>query len=309
MRKNHKKGSSMLETIFYHIDEFNKQFEKDFNTRLLSSGENKRKRSFSLTASEVMTITLFYHYSGYKTFKDYYEKHVLCYMRDDFKGLVSYNRFLELRNKVVAPLTIFLQLTSLKIKEDNEHLGVSFIDSFSLEVCHIKRASSHKTFAGSAAKGKTSTGWFFGFKVHIVTNPCGEIIACAITPGNVADNNRNILMLLTKGILGKIFGDKGYLVNEQVRRELANKGVHIVTKLRKDMKNKLMPLEDRLLLKKRGIIESVGSVLKETFSLEHSRHRSYAGFLSHVISTLVAYFFKPNKPSIMASNPIHLSLA
>ncbi len=288
-----------LTKIFYEIDEFCKRFEKQFERRLLTNGEGKRNRAFQLTLSEIMTIMVFYHESGYKTFKDFYEKHVLVYMKADFNPLVSYNRFLELRQNAFIPLLMFLQLNAL-----SRCTGISFIDSFPLKACHVKRSYFHKTFKGLAQKGKTSVGWFYGFKLHVIINHIGEIIAFCITPGSVSDNNESVLIKLTKKIFGKLFGDRGYLINEQLFTKLYSNGVHLITKIRKNMKNKLMPLQDKLLLRKRGIIESVGSILKGSESLEHTRHRSLSGFFAHVIATLVAYNFREKKPSILSNSRV-----
>jgi hypothetical protein len=284
----------MLTKIFCEIDDFCKEFIIQFNKNLLTSGKNIRNRSFKLTLSEIITISIYYHHSGYKTFKDYYTKHVLVYMNNDFKNLVSYNRFLELRAQAMLPIMIYLQLNIEKYK----CMGVSFIDSFSINVSHTKRISSHKVFKGIAQRGKTSVGWFYGFKVHLIINVFGEIIAFYITPGNVSDNNGTVITKLTKKIFGKVFGDKGYLINKDLFHKLFSSGIHFVTKARKNMKNKLMDFFDKFMLKNRGIIESVGSILKESLSLEHSRHRSMSGFLFHVIATICAYNFKPNKPSL-----------
>ena len=283
----------MLIKIFCEIDDFCKLFEKQFNTRLLAGGKGQRNRSCSLLASEVMTICVYFHESGFRTFKDYYEKHVLIHMQNDFHGLVSYNRFIELRQKIVLPLLAFVQLKSM-----GKCTGVSFIDSFALDVCHIRRASSHKVFKGLAQKGKTSTGWFYGLKLHTVINHLGEIIAFSITPGNISDCNKHIILSLTKKLYGKLFGDKGYIINQHLFEKLYLNGVRVITKLRKNMKNKLMLPEDAYLLKKRGIIESVGNLLKAHLLLEHSRHRSVWGFLLHIFSTLAAYKFREKKPLI-----------
>ena len=284
----------LLTTIFYEIDDFCKAFEKQFKLRLLTDGAGKRNRKFSLQLSELMTILVFYHLSGYKTFKDYYVKHVLVHMKSDFPQLVSYNRFIELKKKALLPLLIFMQLKSLKSCS-----GISFIDSFSLAVCHNRRIYSHKTLKGLAQRGKTSVGWFYGFKLHLVINHLGEASSCYITAGNVSDNSEIVLIELTKKLYGKLFGDKGYIVNRELFEKLFIKGLQIITKLRKNMKNKLLLLEDKLLLQKRGLIESVGGILKESLSLEHSRHRSILGFFIHIIATLVAYGFREKKPSIM----------
>lgn len=280
--------------IFYQIDEFCKTFEKTINRNLLTDGSGKRNRSFKLSLSEVMTITIYFHESGYKSLKDYYEKHVLINMRCDFHNLVSYNRFLELRAAAMPALVIFTQLNIL-----NNCTGISFIDSFALNVCHSRRIYSHKVFKGTAERGKTSVGWFYGFKVHIVINHKGEILSFFVTPGNTADNNENVLLKLTKNIVGKLFGDRGYIVNEELFKKLYANGIQLITKIRKNMKNKLVPMADKLLLRKRGVIESVGNILKGTLSLEHSRHRSITGFVCHIAATLIAYNFRESKPSIV----------
>lgn len=292
----------MLVKIFYHIDNFCKDFQKQFRKNLLSDGSGLRNRSSQLSLSEVMTICVYYHFSGYNKFKDYYEKDVCIHMKTDFHQLVSYNRFLELRQKIAFPLLVFAQVYATK-----NCSGISFIDSFSLEVSHIRRASSHKTFKALAAKGKTSVKWFYGFKLHIVINDLGEIIAFCITPGNVSDCNHIVLTKLTKKLFGKLFGDKGYIVNEEMFKNLLSKGVRLITKLRKNMKNKLIALEDQYFLKKRGIIESVGSILKEQLLLEHSRHRSLFGFLCHIIATIIAYNFRENKPEIVLHKHLAIS--
>jgi hypothetical protein len=282
--------------IFCEIDDFCKDFKKLCDKNLLTDGSGQRNRAISLSTSEVMTITVYYHYSGYKTFKDYYEKLVLIHLTKDFHNLVSYNRFIELKQKILFPLIIFFQLNGLK-----KCTGISFIDSFPLKVCHNRRISSHKTFAKYAKRGKTSVGWFYGFKLHLVINDLGEIIAFCITSGNVADNNKKVLLTLTKDLVGKLVGDKGYIVNPELFKKLFLDGIHLITKLKKNMENKLIPLADKLLLKKRSIIETVGGIMKEDLGLEHTQHRSAWGFLENIISTLIAYSFRKQKPSIAAA--------
>ncbi len=289
----------MLVEIFYHIDEFCKAFEEAVKSKSISkNGKVCRERKQSLSLSEIVTICIYYHYSGYKNFKAYYLNYVKEYLKKDFKGLVSYNRFVELQKNTIPVLALFLQIYSRAAK----NTGVSFIDSFSLAVCNNRRIHSHKTFKGLAKRGKTSMGWFYGFKIHFVINHFGEILSLYITPGDVSDNNENVLEKLTQRITGKLFGDKGYIIKKPLFEKLYENGVQIITKIRKNMKNKLIPMHDKLLLKKRGVIESIIRILKEVFNIEHSRHRSPTNFLSNIFSTLVAYCFKPEKPSISRSN-------
>jgi hypothetical protein len=280
-----------LTTIFYHSDEFCKFFEKEFPIRVLSDGKNIRKRDGSLKLSEIMTIVIYYQQSGYKTFKDYYTRN--DELKSAFPGLTSYNRFVELQQKITMPLAIFTKLYALGKCDGN-----SYIDSFSLSVSHQKRISSHKTFKGLAARGKTSVGWFYGFKVHVIINGWGEIIDFCITSGNVVDNNTKVIEKITEKIYGKVYGDKGYLLNPELFQKLYSKGIHIVTKIRNNMKNKLMDIGDKIMLKKRGIIESVGAILKEDLNIEHSRYRSPRSLIINVFAALAAYGFRKKKPSI-----------
>jgi hypothetical protein len=284
-----------LTTIFYHVDEFCKLFEKEFKKRVLSDGKGLRNRGTTLEASEVITILIYYHESGFKTFKDYYTKNTD--IQTAFLVLPSYNRFIELQQKVILPLALFA-----KLRSSNPCDGISFIDSFALPVSHTKRISSHKTFKELAKRGKTSMGWFFGFKVHVVINKHGEIIDFVITSGNVADNSQRVIERLTHNVWGKIFGDKGYLLNPTLWQQLFNRGKQVVTKVRNNMKNRVMELTDRIMLKKRGIIESVGAVLKEDLNIQHSRYRNPFTLFINVFSALIAYAFRPNKPSLRGHN-------
>ena len=129
---------------------------------------------------------------------------VLPHSRAEFPGLVSYNRFVEFIPSVLVPLCTYFQQRCL-----GDCSGVSFINSTSLEVCLNQRIGSHKVFAGLAERGKTSTGWFFGFKLHLVINDRGELLSVLLTPGNVDD--RKPVPKLVRKLFGKVFGDKGYI--------------------------------------------------------------------------------------------------
>ena len=270
-------------------------FCKIFLDKELIKDENKstRGRKKKLHVSEIMTILVWFHDSKYKCFKYFYEALVKGWMSNEFPNAPSYNRFLELKNEIMEIMMLYALL-----KNHAETNGMAIIDSFAIESCHIKRSSSHKTLKGIAKKGKTSMGWFFGLKLHVIINTKGEICSFAITPGNIADNNESLLSYLTKEIFGKLFGDKGYLVRAEVYQKLYNNGVQLITKIKKKMKNKFYNLHDALMLKKRGVVESVGNILKNIFSLEHSRHRSVAGVFVHIFSCLIVYAFKEDKPTI-----------
>ena len=123
----------------------------------------------------------------------------------------------------------------------------------------------------------------------------GELLACRLTSGNVDD--RKPVPELVKGIFGKLFGDKGYIA-KALFAELFECGIQLITKLKKKMKNRLMSLTDKALLRKRAIIESVYDQLKNISQIEHTRHRSLANFMVNLVSGLIAYCHQPKKPSL-----------
>ena len=293
-----------ITAIFCEIDDFCQAFEKYCQQHLLE--ENPKSKGFfpksSMSLSEIMTIVITFHLSGYRTFKWYYQKHVCKNLQGYFPRLVSYNRFVELMGVSLLPLTLYMMKYRV-----GKCTGISFIDATTLDVCHNRRIYSHKVFDGIAQRGKSSTGWFYGFKLHFVINDMGEILTFALTPGNVDDRNTSLIDHLSKGLFGKLFGDKGYL-SEKLFRRLFAQGVTLITKIKKNMKNVLMEMSDKLLLRKRAIIESVNDFLKNICQIEHSRHRSHINFLVNLVSGLVAYSFLPSKPSLHIVRPIQTVL-
>ena len=133
--------------------------------------------------------------------------------RPEFPGLVSYNRFVELTATAIIPRLAYLQ------QRQGNCAGIAFVEATAIKVCHSKRIPRHKVFAGIAARGKTTMGWFYGFKLHLAVNDRGEILACRLTPGNVAD--RKPLPDLAKSLFSKLFGDKGYISPPLVDQLLA----------------------------------------------------------------------------------------
>jgi len=248
-----------------------------------------------LSLSEMMTIVVFFHWSRYRDFKTYYTTYVMQHLTAEFPDLLSYNRFVELMPRIIVPLCAYLN------QRKAESTGIAFIDSTSLSVCNNRRIGQHKVFQGVAARGKTSMGWFFGFNglilspIHLVINDQGELLNVCLTPGNVHDQLP--VSQLCQGLVGKLFGDKGY-INKKLTEALGEQGLILITRLRKNMKNHLMPLIDKILLRKRALIETVIDQLKNISQIEHSRHRSYAGFAVNLLAGLVAYTFRPTKPSL-----------
>lgn len=274
-------------TLFCDIDDFCLLFEPIWRKHLLET--RQRRRTSSLCLSEVMTIMVMFHTSSYRNFKSYYTEYVMKHLVWAFPRLTSYSRFVELMPSSLVPLCAYLQ------SRKGECSGISFIDSTSLKVCHNRRIYTHKVFEGCARRGKTSVDWFFGFKLHLVTNDCGELLSIRLTPGNTDD--RRPVLKLVKGLFGKLFGDKGY-ISQVLFETLFEQDLQLVTKLRTKMKNRLISMFDKIMLRKRAIIESVTDQLKNISQIEHSRHRSVANFFVNLVAGLVAYTFREKKPSL-----------
>jgi hypothetical protein len=278
-----------LDEIFCFIDDFCKHFETDQKRNLLPKTDRKRSRSSRLCLSEIMTILILFQLSQYRTFKDFFHSCLSTYYKHAFPNLVSYNRFLELMPHAAMPLLILL------MKIPGEQTGRYVIDSTKLEVSHNLRISRHKVFKGLAKRGKTSTGWFFGFKLHIVINHKGELMSFKITAGNTDD--RAVVEKMMLGLKGWLLGDKGY-ISQKLSKTLAGKGVELITNLKQNMKKQFLEPIKKWWLGKRRIVETVIGQLKAIFHIQHTRHRSPANFFTNVLAALFAYVLKPKKPSV-----------
>lgn len=282
----------ILTQLFVEIDDFMKVFEKNMKKQLIGDGSIKRDRDTKLTLSEIMCTVVYFQISGYRNFKHYYINYVCTKLKRAFPDLLSYKRFVALKPRILLPLTIFM-----KKYRRGKCTGISFVDSTKIVVCDNRRIYGHKVFKGLAKRGKSSTGWFYGFKLHLIVNEVGEIINFAFTPGNIDDRNEEIMQTLTQDVFGKLFGDKGYL-SKKLFEMLWDDGIQLITKIKKNMKNKLMSLMDKLLLRKRALIESINDQLKNISQLEHTRHRSPINAMVNWVAALVAYSYQPKKPSI-----------
>jgi hypothetical protein len=280
---------SLLE-LFVSVDDFCQTFLPVWEKQLLADGSKKRRRSGQLSISEVMTIIIYFHQSRYRNFKAYYVEHVCQHLVGEFPNLVSYERFVILMPSVFGPLSAYLKSLYGNCS------GISFIDSTALEVCDNHRIHNHKVFKGIAERGKGSMGWFYGLKVHLAINDRGEILACQITPGNVDD--RKPVPALCKRLFGKLIADRGYISQSLFEQLLETFNLQLVTRIRKNMKNRLVPMIDKILLRKRAIIESVMDQLKNISQIEHTRHRSPLNAFVNIVAGLIAYCHQPKKPSL-----------
>ena len=266
-----------------------KDFVPVYHRCLLHVGQRQRLRQTTLALSEILTLLVYFHWSHYRTFKQYYTEYVAVHLRPYFPHLVSYQRFVELLPRALVPLCCYLSTRKGRCT------GIAFVDSTPLAVCDNHRISTHKVFEGLAARGKTSMGWFYGFKLHLIVNDEGELLAFRLTPGNIDD--RQPVVRLAAGLDGQLLGDRGY-ISQALHDVLLGQGLEWLTKIRRNMKNRVMRLWDKLLLRKRSLIEPINDQLENISQIEHTRHRSVTGFMVNLVAGLVAYSYRPKKPSL-----------
>jgi len=287
---------NMLERLvetFCAVDDFCQAFLPQWAAYLIRNGTAPRGPKPGLSVSAIMTILLMLHGSRFKYLKNFYNGVIGEVLRRYFPEMPCYERFVVLQQSVVIPLLFFL------CSRLGHRTGIYYIDSTALAVCHNRRIGRHKTFAGLAARGKTSMGWFFGFKLHLVFNHLNEIVAVKLTPGNVHDGAT--VEQLTRNLTGKLFGDKGYL-GQQRAATLLKRGLVLMTKVRKNMKSLPLTLTDKLLLNARNMAETIIGHIKAFSSLNLPKHRAPINAFLHLLVALTAYQLNPIKPQ--ASFPL-----
>jgi len=280
----------LVET-FCIFDDFCKSIKTQWEAMQLTDGKKASRKhgpEGGLIDSEIMTLLVLYHTSRFKNFKTFYNGVVLGMLRTYFPGAPCYERFLTLTKRVWALLAFFMA-SRMGRKTD-----IYYIDSTPLVVCHNRRINRHKTFAGLAERGKTSTGWFFGFKLHLVFNHQREIVALKLTPGNISDAAP--VPELTKDLVGKLFGDKGY-IGQKLAHELLRRGLALMTRVRKNMKSLPVSFLDKALLNGRNIAETIIGHIKEFSSLRLPKHRSVFNAFTHITAAIIAYQLNPLPPA------------
>jgi hypothetical protein len=275
--------------IFCDIDEFYKNYVKESANKLLPLPRGKRQRKMQMSESEMMTILILFHLSHYRTFKDFYIDCVLGQLSGEFPKAVSYPRFVALMPRLLVPLTAYV------LSRAGKPTGLYYLDSTKIVVCHNRRIYRNKVFKGIAERGHCSVGFFYGFKLHLAINHQGEIVSFCITKGNVDD--REVVEELMRGLSGLGAGDKGY-ISKDLQETLAKQGLKLITKVRKNMKKKILNAFEKFFLHQRSLVETVIDQLKSICHIEHTRHRSPLNFLVNLISGLAGYCLKPRKPSI-----------
>lgn len=281
-----------LDDLFCDVDDFCRLLLPDWHRQQRQYGERKRLRGCRLAVSEIMTILMHFHHSQYRNFNAYDLLPRCRQLADAFPNRLRYNRLVAVIPTVLMPLCVYLH------PRKGQATGIAFIDATSLVVCPNRRIDSHKVFNQVARRGKTAVGWFYGVKLHRVVNDGGEWLAFPITPGNV--DARKPVPQWVKGLTGKLFGDRGD--SSQKRFEtLLEQHLPLITKRRKTLRNKLLPLSDKLLLRKRALLETINDQLKNISQIEPTRQRSVINSRVNLLAGWVAYTHQPKKPSLNLS--------
>ncbi|MDR3141172.1 MAG: IS982 family transposase [Tannerellaceae bacterium] len=273
-------------------DDFCREFSKEIKKRQMPPNDDKRhrNRSFTMSDAEIITIVICFHCGSFRNLKSFYLFYIGKHLQSEFPNLLSYNRFVEPERKVMIPFALFLKLICF-----GECTGITFIDSTKMAVCKNKRIKRNRVFKDMATTGKSTTGWFYGFKLHLVVNDKGEPLSFCITPASVDDRQWSVIQPLCKKLSGKLYGDKGY-IPASLCELLFEDGLHLVTGIKSNMKNRLMTIRDKILLRKRSVIETINDELKNICEIEHSRRRSPVNFLINLFAGLAAYSFFEKNP-------------
>lgn len=278
-----------LVEIYVKVDDFMLEFEPLLERHLLGDSGKWRGK---MSKSEMMTVLIFFHLSGIRCFAWYYKEVVQKLLSSYFPYTYNYQNFISLQSACNLELFAFLSIQQGLATEAN------YIDSKPLEVCHLKREKQHKVFKGIAQKGKSSTGFFYGLKLHLICNQAGEILRFLLSPGNVPDNGHKLLRAILKDFKGKVYGDKGYL--SQLKTAFEEQGCKLITKIKKNMKKQQLSAEEGYYLKKRGLIETVFMLMVSQCQIEHTRHRSPKNFITNLWAGMIAYTFLDKLPHIKA---------
>ncbi|STY94297.1 Transposase DDE domain [Moraxella atlantae] len=285
-----------LEALYCHIDDYCKTYTAEQQKKMLTlkrkSSKKTRNKPCCISLAEIITISVLFHQIRYREFKAFHYGYLCQWLKSAFPRLPSYNRMVELMEKAVHPMCDYL-----KFLMQGNCTGISYIDSTSLAVCDNHRIKRHKVFADTAARGKSSMGWFYGFKLHVIINDQGELVNLTVTAGNV-DDRKPVKQLCDMTVFGKLFGDKGYIDKSLTAWLDEHLDVELITNVKKNMKAKDIAWLDKRLLKRRFLIETVFDELKHICQIEHSRHRSPAGFMANLLAGLIAYCHQTKKPTL-----------
>lgn len=252
-------SESKVTDIYCMADDFCKKFALQQEKHMIEDKEHKHHNTPNrMNDTEIMVILILFHSGGFRCFKHYYKEYVCKHLTHLFPDRVSYNRFVELEKEVLLPQVVFIKKVLL-----GTCMGISFFDSTPLRVCRNQRILIHKIFEGLVERGKCSMGWFFGFKFHLIINDKGEILSFMFTPGKVDNREPLKQRKFLDNIKGKLCADKGY-IGQALFENLFLNGIQLVTKVKNNIKNSLKSIEDKILLRKRVLIETINDELDRT---------------------------------------------
>ncbi|ABN63608.1 transposase IS982 family protein [Shewanella baltica OS117] len=279
-----------LVKVFCDIDDFLRCFHSRMGKNAVNRWYTQASTRWQYDDERSDAHIILFQMSHHRDFKNCYIGYLAHFYKSAFPNLLSYTRFLEVMPTALVPLCSYF--ANLK----SDPTGIEFVDSTSIKVCHNLRINHHKTLA---CRGKGTMGWFYSFKLHLIVNHQGGIVAAKVTPANIHDTKPVNEMVHSD--MNKLYADKGY-ISKALSSELLEKGVKLVTNVRKNMKKKVMSLWGRAMLSRRFIIETINDQLKHISQIEHSRHRSVHGFMLNMIAGLIAYQLKDNKPQLNLTN-------
>lgn len=278
----------VLIMIYCFVDDFLKGTLCSIKYSLTRPNHNQPPlKKHNLSLAELASLAIFRFFTGHRNWKDFYA-HVKTYHGQDFPKLPAYQNFLEAINSLSILATIMLQGFMNIFNKLTGEKGLKFTDSTRLRVCEIKREFSHKACKGLASKSKSSMGWFYGFKLHIICNELMQILNLKITAAT--RDERKTLEMMWNNIFGMIIADAGY-VSKKLEEKALSLGKFLLTGVRANMR-KIMTETEHQLLKMRQLVETVFSVLKLRMGLETSLPRSPLGHFAHYLWCLTAYQLK-----------------
>jgi hypothetical protein len=281
MTKQILQNDDFIVTLFVIVDEL----LKILNTKRLNDTVSKRGRKRTFSESEIIVLILLRWKTSSTSWKSFYYE-ILPYYSPYFTKHISYQNFISsIHRTMPLCLQILPLLNFLAIGKSKE---LFYIDSCPIEVCHVKRISSHKVCRGVASRKKSTMGWFFGFKFHAICNHLHQIVAFEVTTASVDD--RDPVVKLVENLRGTLYADAGY-IGEELRKSLSQSGIKLMAAPRKNMK-KLMTYLQYAMLKKRQKIEQVFSVIKTRFGLDCSLARSVNGAFTLIFSAVMWYQMK-----------------
>lgn len=279
---------TMLVSLYVMVDDVIKTLAASQEFRLRLSSANKGGRPPTLTLSEIVALGLFRYALNIKDVK-HFHRHISSHYADYFPKLPNYQNFVSLLNRISGYVLFLVLWICHHNKQYLSQDDLLIIDTSALKVCEKGRISEHKVCKGLAAIGKTTQGWFYGFKLGLVVDALGHLISVAIGPGNTDD--RKFLAPLFQGLQGVGIGDAGF-VSKDWAAKLWEQGFMFISDVKKSMK-RLMTKAQHELLRKRQLVEIRLSQLKHRIQQSVSLARSPLGYFSRWVYAVLAYCLFP----------------